>query len=1008
MTSRSSSNSISAALIALLLISTSFSANGYSNDDDAEEVDMQFDINSSKPQIRHYTHKQAGSVLVKTVKINSASPDDDEIKRRLVAYDLDPILPPYDDVYEQLILNPKKIIDEGIIESDTRGNKSSEPIAIDEATEETNDELSSDVQKDEEIPIADSKTIDQTQHQDIPQENITEDEELQDEVDTDKISSDDEEAIEVNSESEVHVEDTLTESVDAEAGARQEENEIDSMVESETEEEPVEDIAPADENDAEDTASNEAEVQLEEHVANEESKNAEDEAREPEISQEEVSEGKEDDTVETEPVDADEDDEVIDESAVEEVDVNSKPVDISVVDAVSEETEESESEELETDYTEGIADEDHILQEVDEEDDVKVSLEQVEEPNSVIENEYDAANEEPSEATVEEVEEVKDNVQEATPTEETDKETVDEISEEVSIEEVVDEEVLEEETTVDTNEAEDEIISEPSTVLENGSDIEENTEGDIDNAQVDDVAAGTSDESSEEEESAVESEEENIEGDVDNTQVDDVAAETSDESSEELESAVDSEGEDIEGGIDNSQVDDVAAETSDESSEEQESAVESEGEVIEVDIENTQVDDVIVETSDESSEEEESSVESEEKSPDSQHFDSEDATIDAAEDDTNAEESLEQSEETTSDTHAESEESQDENKPEKVEVVTREEEQTYFDLDGEPDEVGVDSEQVVEEDKEATLSPVDDENVIKEEIIDESATEVENVQESTEASNEKITGAVDEDEITEVADESDNIIETTEAIKVSDVPLSDTDDVSASEEDIIHSPTNSVATDDVEDEAKPQDAADDAPISDTVETQTKEPILPSVKKTSANDEFVSGLDDLHKFMEEVDPPDELDPGAAGLSIQEVLMEQGVEIIKTRVDKGVARIKRSLRTLKTKGLEKWNGFKDTVDDNFDVNIDETALTIVEKLEVPYQNVKEFFSDNKDKIDAVKRVADEVVTKAKSILSKILDFGGEEDEDEDDMEVFGDLVLNDDDMAEMRRKLMERYS
>ena len=58
--------------------------------------------------------------------------------------------------------------------------------------------------------------------------------------------------------------------------------------------------------------------------------------------------------------------------------------------------------------------------------------------------------------------------------------------------------------------------------------------------------------------------------------------------------------------------------------------------------------------------------------------------------------------------------------------------------------------------------------------------------------------------------------------------------------------------------------------------------------------------------------------------------------------------------------------------------------------------------------MKRVADEVVTKAKSILSKILDFGGEEDEDEDDMEVFGDLVLNDDDMAEMRRKLMERYS
>jgi len=33
------------------------------------------------------------------------------------------------------------------------------------------------------------------------------------------------------------------------------------------------------------------------------------------------------------------------------------------------------------------------------------------------------------------------------------------------------------------------------------------------------------------------------------------------------------------------------------------------------------------------------------------------------------------------------------------------------------------------------------------------------------------------------------------------------------------------------------------------------------KKPSVNDEFVLGLDDLHKFVEEVDPPDELDVGA---------------------------------------------------------------------------------------------------------------------------------------------------
>ncbi len=60
--------------------------------------------------------------------------------------------------------------------------------------------------------------------------------------------------------------------------------------------------------------------------------------------------------------------------------------------------------------------------------------------------------------------------------------------------------------------------------------------------------------------------------------------------------------------------------------------------------------------------------------------------------------------------------------------------------------------------------------------------------------------------------------------------------------------------------------------------------------TNANHDFVSGLDDIHKFFEDVDPPDELDPGAGGLSLEEVIKSQGIQIIKTRLNKGIKFIK----------------------------------------------------------------------------------------------------------------------
>ena len=58
-----------------------------------------------------------------------------------------------------------------------------------------------------------------------------------------------------------------------------------------------------------------------------------------------------------------------------------------------------------------------------------------------------------------------------------------------------------------------------------------------------------------------------------------------------------------------------------------------------------------------------------------------------------------------------------------------------------------------------------------------------------------------------------------------------------------------------------------------------------VQQKSANSEFVDGLDDIDKFLENVDPPDELDVGAAGSSIQEVFFGQSTQILIKRVKLG---------------------------------------------------------------------------------------------------------------------------
>ena len=67
----------------------------------------------------------------------------------------------------------------------------------------------------------------------------------------------------------------------------------------------------------------------------------------------------------------------------------------------------------------------------------------------------------------------------------------------------------------------------------------------------------------------------------------------------------------------------------------------------------------------------------------------------------------------------------------------------------------------------------------------------------------------------------------------------------------------------------------------------------------SSEDFVEGLDDFDKFFEGVDPPDELDVGASGSSIQDVLVGKSGEILFKRILMGWNFVKRSYTTIKTK-------------------------------------------------------------------------------------------------------------
>jgi hypothetical protein len=90
----------------------------------------------------------------------------------------------------------------------------------------------------------------------------------------------------------------------------------------------------------------------------------------------------------------------------------------------------------------------------------------------------------------------------------------------------------------------------------------------------------------------------------------------------------------------------------------------------------------------------------------------------------------------------------------------------------------------------------------------------------------------------------------------------------------------------------------------------------ATKPKSVNHEFVEGLDDIDKLFEGVDPPDELDVGAAGSSIQEVLMGQGARILLKRISIGAQLVKKTSISLKNKGVVRFRSVKDKAVERFE--------------------------------------------------------------------------------------------
>jgi hypothetical protein len=129
-------------------------------------------------------------------------------------------------------------------------------------------------------------------------------------------------------------------------------------------------------------------------------------------------------------------------------------------------------------------------------------------------------------------------------------------------------------------------------------------------------------------------------------------------------------------------------------------------------------------------------------------------------------------------------------------------------------------------------------------------------------------------------------------------------------------------------------------------------IIDAAKPKSVNHEFVEGLDDIDKLFEGVDPPDELDVGAAGSSMQEVLMGQGGRILLKRISIGAKLVKKTTISLKNKAVKRFQ------DKDFKVTLPEKEEALRIAKQVSKQTAQWVWTSSQQVFHTVQAILDDM--------------------------------------------------
>ncbi len=188
----------------------------------------------------------------------------------------------------------------------------------------------------------------------------------------------------------------------------------------------------------------------------------------------------------------------------------------------------------------------------------------------------------------------------------------------------------------------------------------------------------------------------------------------------------------------------------------------------------------------------------------------------------------------------------------------------------------------------------------------------------------------------------------------------------------------------------------------------------NIDSKEANRLFVDGLDELDKLFEPVEVPDELDVGADGTSMQEVLVGQGLKIIWKHVKRVLFSLggNRNAKDRKTLEDETMRNKEDKdINSSFDLTIqdkkekldlgDHTVDNISTKMRPTrgkhkrdYIKEKKFFqiSIQSPKTQKIVKFARRKFEQAKHILGDLLSiFEGGDDNEDDNFELFGEMGL-----------------